>query len=143
MTAVFRAGRVVLLCIVLCIGMCGVATATATKTWNGTIKADDPPGSMGGRTVGDFTLTETSDGDVVGTGSGEWETGIDIMQVTITVNGQRDGDVLDLTIDAAWGGRFTSKAPIHGSVAEGTLYRPDDPVNPRGQVRLECQNCGW
>jgi hypothetical protein len=137
MTAVFRVGRLVLLGLAFCIAVCAVASAEPAEIWNGTIDARDPPGSYGGHTVGNFTLTEAPDGIVSGTGSGEWDASIDIMQVTITVTGTRDVDAFDLTIDAAWGGRFTARAPIHGTVAEGTLHRPDDPVNPRGQVRLQ------
>jgi hypothetical protein len=140
MTVFLRTGRFILLWVAFGIAMCGVAGAAPGDSWKGTLDATDPPGGNG-HTVGKFTLMETLKGNVQGSGSGEWSAPEDVRQLTITVAGQRDVDALDLTIDAAWGGRFTTRALVQGKVAEGTLYRPEDPATPRGQIRLQCQNC--
>ncbi len=115
-----------------------------SQTWKGALDTTEGGPGMSGATDGTFTVTVGPDGAVAGTGnSHSTYSNAPSIDSQLTVSGTRDGSGFHLTIAANPGTGIEVNAPIEGTVAVGPINLTGAAgAYSRGQVRLECQNCG-
>jgi hypothetical protein len=118
--------------------------AAVGEAWDGSIATDEGGPGMTGSTTGTFSLTVGADGAVTGSGTSHstYSNSPDVHS-QITVTGKREANTFHLTLRHTPGIPIEVVAPIRGTVAEGPIDLTGElGTYSRGQVRLECQDCG-